>query len=443
MKSFLSNFIIMILFFFSKNLLCQSFGNLASAVSLKICEKTNTKLCNITNNGNPSDAISPGGSFYNGSDLGAFYENTQTLNLSGGEVKSISYDNAKICEINLFYTIYESNNRPASPIFTSLKLTDIFICSNGMFSDNYGPCYDTNNKKYIKYKNFDYQVDLTNRNPAKYVLETYFQYSGDLGSSSSCTDKYLLNNNNQNYRAEFTILPKPGINAEIEFCKDGTDISLFSLIHSSNTSGRWSGPSELSGGYLGVFDPKGNSFGKYIYKIDNPASCSYSIEVNTKNITPVIKDVLIWDDYIEILPSEGAITEYEYSLDSVTWQSSNRFNYLVKGTVYNAFIRRLRETCVSVPKLFSLLSIANFISPNGDGKNDEIYFYGTEFLNNSELEIFDANGKKVCKELSKPNEILKWNGKELGRNLPTKTYWYSLRLINGKTFTGWIFLKNL
>lgn len=151
------------MFVFSKNLLCQSFGNLASAASINICDVSNTKYYNITNNGNSSDAINPGGSFFNGSFLGAFYENTKTLNLSGDEVKSISYDNAKICEINLFYTIYEVNNRPTSPIFIPLKLTDIFPCSNGQFSDNFGSCYDTNTRKYIKYKTFDYEVDLTNR----------------------------------------------------------------------------------------------------------------------------------------------------------------------------------------------------------------------------------------------------------------------------------------
>ncbi|MCD9855683.1 T9SS type B sorting domain-containing protein [Epilithonimonas sp. JDS] len=430
------------MFIFSGNLFCQSFGNLASAVSINICTTTSTKYFNITNNGNSADAISPNGSFFNGIFLGEFYENSKTLNLSGGEVKSILYDNSKICEINLFYTIYEVNSRPASPIFTPLKLTDFFTCSSGMFSDNFGSCYDTTNKKYIKYKNFEYQIDLTSRTPARYVLETYFQYSGELGSSSTCADKYFINNNTQNYRAEFTILPIPGKDSEIEFCKDDAEVSLFSLIQSSNNSGSWIGPSELNGGYLGVFNPKNNAFGKYVYQIDNPAGCSYSIEVDTKNITPVVKDVLIWDDYIEILPLLGAVSEYEYSLDSVIWQRSNRFNNLVKGTVYNAFIRRINETCTSVPKLFSLLSISNFISPNGDGKNDEISFYGTEFLNNSELEIYDVNGKKVYKEISKPNSVMKWNGKEAGRDLPTSTYWYLLRLLNGKNFTGWIFLKN-
>ncbi len=441
MKDFFKRFTLILLFFFSKNLFCQSFGNLASAVSITICEKSNLKLYNITNNGNSSDAINPGGSFFNGLFLGEFYADTKSLNLTGGEVKSISYDNAKICEINLFYTIYEINNRPVSPMFSSLKLTDTFACSSGQFSDNFGSCYDTTTRKYIKYKTFDYEVDLTNRIPGKYVLETYFEYSGDL-NNTNCSDKYVINNTNQNYRAEFTILPKPGENAEIEFCKDDTSISLFSLIKSTDTSGSWSGPSELSNGYLGIFDPNNNAFGNYIYKIDNKKGCSYTINVNTKNITPIIKDVLIWDDYIEVIPSDGLISEYEYSLNNVNWQKSNRFSNLVKGTVYNAYVRRLNDTCISVSKLFSLLSIANFISPNGDGKNDEINFYGTEFLNNSNLEIFDVNGKKVFKELSKPNEILKWNGKELGRSLPTNTYWYSLSLINGKTFTGWIFLKN-
>jgi len=443
MKVFFRKFIIIFLFIFSKNLFSQAFGNLASAVSFNICDTSTAKFYNITNNGVQSDAINPGGSFFNGSFLGDFYENTKTLNLTGGEVKSISYNDSKICEINLFYVVYEKNNRPASPVFLPLKLTNIYTCSdNGIFTDDFGSCYDTDNKKYVKYKNFDYQVDLTNRTPGNYVLEVYFAYKGDLGNTTNCNDQYFINNAHQNYRAEFTILSKPGSDVETGFCKGEGEISLFSLINSTDTSGTWSGPSDLGNGYLGTFDPATNEFGNYTYKISNTIGCSYTINVLVKNNTPIIKEVIVWDDYVEILPINGMISDYEYSLDAVTWQVSNRFYNLIKGIVYNAYIRQINGSCISDPKKFSLISISNFISPNGDGINDKINFYGTEFLENSNLEIFDSLGRKVYKEISQPNKIISWDGKDVGRNLPTSSYWYSLRLPYGKIYTGWIFLKN-
>ncbi|MBC7861359.1 MAG: gliding motility-associated C-terminal domain-containing protein, partial [Bacteroidia bacterium] len=75
----------------------------------------------------------------------------------------------------------------------------------------------------------------------------------------------------------------------------------------------------------------------------------------------------------------------------------------------------------------------NIISPNGDGKNDQLYFKGLEFYPNNKIAIFNRWGQKIYEKDSYSND---WNG--AGHS--DGTYYYILEVPNAKpqsTFTSY------
>jgi len=84
--------------------------------------------------------------------------------------------------------------------------------------------------------------------------------------------------------------------------------------------------------------------------------------------------------------------------------------------------------------------IPNVITPNEDGKNDALVL---DFLNAKEgidkIEIFNRWGHVVFeKENGYTDE---WHGQSPdGKDLPNATYYYVIKLRNGETKTGWVYL---
>ena len=65
-----------------------------------------------------------------------------------------------------------------------------------------------------------------------------------------------------------------GTGASTSLCQSGSPTNLFSLLGGSpSNTGTWSGPSTLSGGYLGTFDPTSNTAGTYIYTVSGTSPC--------------------------------------------------------------------------------------------------------------------------------------------------------------------------
>jgi len=97
--------------------------------------------------------------------------------------------------------------------------------------------------------------------------------------------------------------------------------------------------------------------------------------------------------------------------------------------------------------------VPNVFTPNGDGIND--YFEISCLYNyaNAEIEIFNRNGNLLFKRDHYGNtdywgskEKAFWNGRSenslnfMGSELPVGTYYYILKLGNGKVLTGFVFL---
>lgn len=84
-------------------------------------------------------------------------------------------------------------------------------------------------------------------------------------------------------------------NINLNQCYSSSAINLFDLITTPNLStiGAWTGPSTLTGGYLGTYTPGTNVNGAYTYTIDGVGTCPDSTALITINLvsTPTINPI--------------------------------------------------------------------------------------------------------------------------------------------------------
>ncbi len=138
----------------------------------------------------------------------------------------------------------------------------------------------------------------------------------------------------------------------------------------------------------------------------------------------------------------GGNPPYQYSLDGITYQSSNVFTNVPRG-VHTAYVKD-SVNCNPVQEDFLILNLINVITPNGDGKNDVLDYSDLKIKNNVSIEIFNKYGNLVF--ASKDQQFI-WDGKTFGRPVSTGTYWYILKWTEPQTdkpvlYTGWILVKN-
>ncbi|OBQ54180.1 choice-of-anchor J domain-containing protein [Tamlana sp. s12] len=89
-----------------------------------------------------------------------------------------------------------------------------------------------------------------------------------------------------------------------------------------------------------------------------------------------------------------------------------------------------RSSCIDIPR---------GISPDGNGKNDDLDLTGYGV---TELYIFNRNGTEVYK--FKGTYTNQWHGQtNKGENLPDGTYFYSVVNGDGSKTTGWIFINRI
>jgi len=137
-----------------------------------------------------------------------------------------------------------------------------------------------------------------------------------------------------------------------------------------------------------------------------------------------------------ILSASG---NYEYSLDNLTWLDSNTFNNLEMGE-YIVYVRT-KGGCIIGQKPFSIFNIPNAITPNNDGRNDTWRIAGLENYTGSEVNVYDRKGIPVFKHTMN-KQPLNWDGKLNGSPLPTGNYWYTIKVSDGRVYTGWLLIKN-
>jgi len=215
--------------------ICSNFGTFASATMIQNC--VNNQFYNTTW-ANLPDQINPSGILFDGFDYGPYFQNSNTLVLTGGEVKTFKNPGANVCGAKLNYTIYTVGNQPTNPVFTVLDLPFKESCNVGPNSfPTGGPCFNATDQKWAKE---NYNIDLTTLAPGNYVLEVYYSVPGSFTSTTACNDTIYVNNNGTNYKAFFQIKPTPNISASsINICP-GNNATLTSNYSTGNT---WTGGS--------------------------------------------------------------------------------------------------------------------------------------------------------------------------------------------------------
>lgn len=179
--------------------------------------------------------------------------------------------------------------------------------------------------------------------------------------------------------------------------------------------------------------------------IINNGACSKTVNIVLSYIiTPDITEIVYENKTLTIMVKHIPNQSLEYSIDGgITWQASNIFTNIFKNTDYPIKIRNRGELCETSTNYYTFY-MSNVITPNSDGVNDVIDFGELKRFGNFEGTIFDKYGKSVFK-VSTKTPI--WDGKYLGRALPTDSYWYKMSWQDNiskkpKEISGWILLKN-
>lgn len=182
--------------------------------------------------------------------------------------------------------------------------------------------------------------------------------------------------------------------------------------------------------------------GNYSVKLTNDNGCIFVQQINILPAEePTITHIDVSGSTATVFVS-GGTAPYQYSLDGITYQSTNVFYDIPRG-VHKAYVKSA-DDCYVVEKEFLLVNLINVITPNGDGKNDVLDYSDLRLKSNVSIQIFNRLGQTVFQSEGQ-NYI--WDGKISGRPAPTGTYWYLLNWeepdTNVKTtYTGWVLVKN-
>lgn len=182
---------------------------------------------------------------------------------------------------------------------------------------------------------------------------------------------------------------------------------------------------------------KVNTAGKYTVEVTNSSDCknTSSTVVNQSILADILK-VEIFNNNAKVLLSAGG--DFEFSLDNIIWQDSNEFKNLGNGN-HTVFVRT-KLGCIIGQMTFTIFNISNSFTPNGDGINETWKIDGMENYPNSEITVFDRQSTTVLHVITTGS--FEWNGYYNGRTLPTATYWYIIKVSDGRIFQGSLLIKN-
>jgi len=277
-------------------------------------------------------------------------------------------------------------------------------------------------------------------NPAGYI----FTYTDTAGNTIPNPSIYILNIGlNAIYvkvstpdgcfkiiRLSLTLNPKPKLDLpeKIDFCK-GKSI----ILDAGNgyTSYLWNTGATTQS--ITVSTP-----GNYSVTVTNTYGCQDTDNTQVSyTVLPEIVSVNISNSSATVILS--ATGNFEYSLNNSTWQDSNIFTNLNIGE-YIVYVRT-KEGCIIGQKPFSIFNIPNAFTPNADGFNDKWKIAGLEHYSGTEVSVYDRKGLPVFKEVINKKPLM-WDGKLNGNQIPTGTYWYVIKVSDGRIYTGWILIKN-
>jgi gliding motility-associated-like protein len=179
--------------------------------------------------------------------------------------------------------------------------------------------------------------------------------------------------------------------------------------------------------------------GNYTLTVTSENGCTFTDTFEVKYFDVPVIEKLEFNGNTAVVYATGLQTIL-YSIDGVTWQSGNTFYNLPTG-ITSFYVKYVNSDCI-VKQQGVVLDIKNAITPNGDGINDEwivknLHVFGDR---RSTVKIFDRYQMLIFEQSS--NTQFFWDGTIKGRAIPTSSYWYVITLPDGRTFTGWVLVKN-
>lgn len=127
--------------------------------------------------------------------------------------------------------------------------------------------------------------------------------------------------------------------------------------------------------------------------------------------------------------------DFEYGIDGENFQDSNRLE-VFPGT-HTVYVRD-KFLCRTLSKEVIALGFQKFFTPNGDGTHEYWNILGVENFPNSQIFIFDRQGKLIA-QLSP--ESAGWDGTFQGVQVPSSDYWFRFINEDGTIHSGHFSLK--
>lgn len=273
----------------------QNFGTFASAVWITDC--TTSNFFNTTGEG--ASIIGPVENTFTETNFGVFTQNSGTFILRGGEVKTFKNSSGNACSVRMNYRIYLESDTPGA--FSIIDFPFFEDCNVGSSEfPSGGPCGEGDQKWQRVIADGETTpfapIDLTNFTPGNYVLEVYYDATGDLNSNSGCNDTVFVNISGDNFKAYFTINEPPAFIFENPITCGGSEgsitisnlnansVYLFSYSDDGDTIGPNSITTDENGNYL-ISDLNAGTYSDFNFIINN---CTTTSTISINLTDPVV-----------------------------------------------------------------------------------------------------------------------------------------------------------
>lgn len=173
--------------------------------------------------------------------------------------------------------------------------------------------------------------------------------------------------------------------------------------------------------------------GDYTVSATSSSRCTTTLYFNVvESSSPNIEIIKVFDDAIDnqIYLRVSGVGDYGYSLDNNDFEYGNTtdghiFHYVKEG-IHTIHIKDENGCMPIINKEIIVVKFPKYISPNGDGINDEFYVKGGSDLKISTVTIFDRFGNII--KVLKANE--KWDGLYRNKIALKSDYWFLARFID-------------
>lgn len=180
-------------------------------------------------------------------------------------------------------------------------------------------------------------------------------------------------------RAQTTVIldeaPDAGESSSLTECEANlVATDLFSLLGGTpNTTGIWTGPSVLTGGYLGTFEPEINAEGTYTYTVSSILGICPNASSNVTVIKTVIPPPSITETTQSFCDSQNAlVSDLIPNNANIVWYNANGAILTPETPLVNGIYSAAQTqefgtlTCESVNRTNVTVTIFNPITPTGN-----------------------------------------------------------------------------